>query len=45
MSVTAPRRSFRLTGPSLVAALNDIAAAPVAPRPDAENAESEASDD
>lgn len=28
----------------LVAALNDIAAAPVAPRPDAENAESEASD-
>jgi hypothetical protein len=29
----------------LVAALNDIAAAPVAPRPDAENAESEASDD
>jgi hypothetical protein len=29
----------------LIRAVNDIAAAPVAPRPDAENAESEASDD
>lgn len=29
----------------LIGAVNDIAAAPVAPRPDAENAESEASDD